>query len=171
MRSLLLGMAQSRERGFSLLELVVVVCLIAILFAAALNRYYSYAYKARVNLLSFQASTFSRTIENVRALATLYNTDQIDMGNGLVIVMNRSGWPYSTFSKDLTVEHNASSLGCRKLWQNIFSQTDDSDNSYQIDASLINGRFCRYALGNETRDSYFFDYDLVTGNVTQNVPE
>lgn len=177
-------------QGFSLLELIIVVCLIAILFVAAMSRYESYEAKTKQNLLVFQANTFARTIENIKAVSVLYESDQIDLGNGVVVVLNDAGWPYTTLSENFIAEQKASANGCKKLWQSLFTQSSVTTNiadfdptqskeihqetqrkskiNYNFEVSLIGGRYCRYALDNSSNGSYFFDYDLLTGKVLKN---
>lgn len=160
----------SQQQGFSLIELIIVVCLIAILFSVSFNRYQNYSHEARVSLVTYQASTFARTIESIKALSVLYQTDQINMGNGILIWINRAGWPYTSSSPSNAAEDLASSEGCKNLWRNLFAQNEEIEptkKTYQFDASLMNGRFCRYMLVNNQAEDYFFDYDLLTGKVEQ----
>lgn len=158
-------------KGFSLLELVVVFALLGILFALAAVRYQSNIREAQVKIINFQANTFLRSIENVRAIASIQAAPTVDMGSGLLIYLNQAGWPIATNADGLKRQTEPSHSGCKSLWRGFFRQaTRKNDNelknslgSYEI--YLINGSICRYKLSRKQEGSYFFDYDVITGNV------
>lgn len=158
-------------KGFSLLEMVVVLSVIGVLFALAANRYQSHVTNSQERVVKFQASAFVRTTENIRAISVMQKGNVVDLGDGLLVYLNKHGWPIATNVSGLSPQRNASAEGCRSLWHGLFKEvTEESDNdrtigSEKFDFSLIENDICRYKLSRKQEGSIFFDYDVITGNV------
>ena len=162
----------SNKKGFSLLELVVVFSLIAILFSLSLSRYQSSVSESQRAVIQYQASTFARAVENVRAISMIQKSAVVDMGSGLKIYLNSDGWPVATNANNNSQAQSVPSLdGCASLWHGLFREV--SRKSSQFSESSI-GRFeislqekdvCRYKLSRKQEGSFFFDYHVITGNV------
>jgi len=164
-------MVLKQHRGFTLLELVVVFSLIAILFAVAAARYQSSIAESQKKVIGYQAGAFLRTIENIRAIATIQNNPVVDMGHGLFVYLNSDGWPIASNVDGNKGQSQASLKGCESLWRGLFSEVDidspqDGKSSLgRFHIEFIENRVCRYKLSRKQEGSYFFDYHVITGNV------
>ena len=158
-------------KGFSLFELTIVIIVIAILSMVAIKKFFKPVSDAQFRVVSFQANTFARSIEHIHALGSVQNARVVDLKNGLYVYMNTHGWPVATASVAKTMRNKASKEGCESLWSDLFRYARERNNNEsefaqeKFEISLINGRFCRYKLTRKQEGLFFFDYDVVTGNI------
>jgi len=160
-----------RHYGFSLFEFVIVLALVAVLFSAVAARYESKISQAQSAMISFQAKAFVRSIENIRAMSTIANSNEVHIGDGVVVYLNNYGWPFLSNVIPSNDKKEKSVSGCNSLWQSLFTNSlldggvDHSSVEKNIEISLINNHICRYKLVRKKEGSHFFDYDVKTGNV------
>jgi len=157
--------------GFTFLELVVVVCLIAILFAFSAMQYQKRISDSRNEVLFYQSQAFKRSVDNIRAISSLQRSNIVNLGTGVYVYLHSSGWPYAANLSGKLLEPALSSSSCRSLWVNLFTganlKNDNSSTKIKDDFEilLIDNYICRYKQFGEQEDSYFFDYDVRTGAV------
>lgn len=166
----------SAQSGFSLFELTLVICIIAIIFAFTFSKYQSNVDKSMKKYLYFQAGTFLRSIENIRALSVLKKTPFVDLDSGTTVAINRYGWPQAVISSNVKALAGLSESDCKNLLNELFTSPGSSKrgnasnilNSFSI--SLEENEICRYTLSRKQEGSYFFDYDLRNGSVNVVTP-
>lgn len=160
-----------KGRGFSFLELVVVVCLIAILFAYSVVDYQKRVNQSEREVLHHQAQAFKRSIDNIRAISSLQQSSRVDLGTGIYVYLFESGWPYGASLGDEDIQYDLSAENCRSLWQYLFTsphvKNDKSDtkHKYYFETDLVKNHICRYKQIEKQENPYFFDYDVETGVV------
>ena len=165
------------NQGYTFIELVIVVCLIALLFAFSAVQYQKRISDSRKEVLYFQSQAFKRAIDNVRAISTLQNSDVVDLGTGVAAYLYRSKWPYAAQVKGNIPVKLPSQKNCHSLWFHLFSshplQNDNSSTKRTDDFEilLIDNYICRYKQVWEQEESYFFDYDVRTGKVVASSSE
>lgn len=160
-----------KQNGFSLLELIVVFSLIAILFALAAARYQANIGSSQATVVNFQANAFLRSVENVHAMAAIQKSSVVDLGQGINVYLNKTGWPIATNIDGLPRQIKPTQEGCFSLWHGLFSDARNKNSSapnnsaQDFEISLIDDYICRYQLVRKQEGSYFFDYDVITGKV------
>ena len=165
----------SNQLGLSLFELVVVVCIVGFLSAVAFNSFGPPVENSKKKVVIYQANTFLRTIDNVRALGVAKNTRELGFYEGLTVYLNEQGWPIATDIDSGVLKKRPSSKGCASLWRGLFQKANSKTGSLgtlakeDFSGSLINGYICRYKLAREQEESFFFDYDIRTGRVDINI--
>lgn len=168
------------QTGFSLFELIVVVVVIGLLISFGLSKYFSPVEASQKSVLNFQANTFSRTIENIRALGVAKNTHAVPLDGGLVVYLNTFGWPVatsSTVSYPVAASLNVAHLeGCKSLWRDLFSGAVKPNpktglfGMEDFNVILRKQHVCRFELSRKQEGSFFFDYDIRTGHIEQFMP-
>ena len=145
--------------------------LVAVLMAIALKEYRNEIESSQAKLIAFQASTFNRAIENVRAVSIVQKTRDVEISPGIRIYLGDSGWPIASNLIVGVKKYAASDDGCRSLWFGLFkTPISSSDNNVSFvhddyEISLINKKICRYIFSRKQEGTYFFDYDVTTGEV------
>lgn len=163
--------APSHMRGFTFLELVLVISLITLLFAFSARQYQKHVDESKKEVIFFQAQAFKRSIDNVHAISTLKHSGVVDMGQGRYIFMHASGWPYAAAGSAEAVYDGVSSETCGSLWQALFTSANRKNDNSSTKAKddfefiVIDNYICRYKRFGKQEESYFFDYDVRTGNV------
>jgi len=139
-----------KTRGFSLLELTVVLCVIAILFAGSAIQYQKRIDDSRREVLRHQSQTFQRMVENIRAISVLQRSHVVDLGTGVFVGVNQHGWAVSAgINRDIS-HKGASKNSCRSLWLYLFSGSSTKNDKSgtklpeDFDISLIENYICRY---------------------------
>lgn len=157
--------------GFSFLELVVVICLIAILFTYSVVDYRKRIGESQREVFYFQANAFKRSIDNVRAISSLQGSSTVDLGTGVYVFVFSTGWPYAAGLSNEPPSESLSPYTCGSLWQYLFTnaiaQNDNSNTKgkYHFETHLIKNHICRYKQRGGQENPYFFDYDVRTGTV------
>jgi MSHA pilin protein MshB len=194
------GKNKTDDRGFTLIELVIVIILLGLLAAAALPRLLSATDEAQVASLEGVAGGFSIGVSIAHAqwaadgntsgfVTTSADKVQINL-DGKVFYMNEYGWPANVRSSDDAAADGQIAEECQQVFDDILqsspSSTTDSNNrannrffvSVQSgqggDLTGQTGDVCRYELilnsQNGNNASHYFDYDLVDGQVTITYP-
>ncbi len=160
-----------RVAGFSLFELVIVICLIALLFAFAAKHYRQPITESQKKVVGFQANTFVRSVETLRALGVAEKTHILNTSDGVYIYLNRHGWPFAAGISNKIPRHLSKDELCASLWDGIFqsvesrSETSNTLAQESFEVTSVNKHICRYKLSRKQEGSFFFDYDVRTGRV------
>ena len=159
------------QKGFSLLEVSVVLIVISLLLYLGVQAYDKPIKKSEVESLRYQAGTFSRTINTLQAQGVLAKSQKLKLKDSY-IYLNENGWPANTNPKMSPKSSNQTPEECQQIWNALYELSPPSEiniskvtpeTSYFI--SSINGRICRYELIRKQDGHYFFDYYLGTGKV------
>ncbi len=195
------GQNYRRSRGFTLIELVIVIILLGLLAAAALPRLLSATDEAEVASLEGVAGGFSTGV--AIAHAQWAADGNVSGGNtssaakiainldGKVFYMNEYGWPANVNSSDDAAANGQTADECKQVFDNVLqsspASTTNSGNrgNSRYFVSVIagaggdlageTGDVCRYELilsSNATAtQTHYFDYDLVDGQVIVIYPD
>jgi len=160
-------MSQYAQRGFTLLELVVVSVLIGVLFVSAMGYYFELMRDARKASLAMLASRFAVATSGAHLQWTINRRpQQIDL-DGFQLRMNRYGWPVG--------EVGGAAQGfnvCRQLWESLLQNPavipdtfpkGKGGVTYWVDAP--EQEVCRYRLITKRAEEYYFEYSLINGKV------
>ena len=144
---------QKRNRGFTLIELVVVIAILAILAAFALPRFAQLSEQAHRSSIQGTAGALSAGVALAKAQwVTNGHTDEVTGLQGFGnndITTSDEGWPVPD------------TYGCAELWSRllqsnapeVFAGTGTPDDSADYQSSTVtNG--CRYTYLNDETDSY-----------------
>jgi len=182
------------NKGFSLLELTVVIVIIGFLATASLQYYENIMRDARRTGVETMASRFTAAIALIRGQWIVESsikvggdvsaTWHVDVDN-VAIFLNENGWPANTEGNNPT-STNQRAEECRQLWVALFQNpggtTVASEKSFgKVDEKNIKGKkryhisqvnhhVCRYELVGADNGDHFFDYDLKTGSILVTVP-
>lgn len=162
--------------GFSLFELVVVLTVIAFLFAISAKHYQKHVVDSVEKLLLFQAGTFSRAVKTLRAVSIVKKASVIDMGKGIFIYVNQQGWPLYSNSLANIQEVKVGDESCKSLWYGFFESVEENNVTKSTVGqkkwliSAPSRYICRYQIQRKQEGSYFFDYDVRTGKVQITAP-
>ena len=194
------SVALNRAKGFTFIELVIVIILLGLLAAAAIPRLLDVTDEAEIASLEGVAGGFSSAVSIAHAKwAALGNSrggpttpaDKVAINlDGKIIYMNEFGWPANTESTLNSSAASQSSVECQQviegILQNSPSTTTNRNNRANIRyfVSVIDqaggngtgdrGDVCRYELILDSSASavatHYFDYDLVDGQVIAITP-
>jgi len=188
------------QQGFTLIELVVVILLIALLAAQALPRFLDATEQAQISALEGVAGGFVTGINIARAqwfVEGFQNGNDTSPANkvsinldGKIIYMNERGWPANTDPSSDASEDSQAATECVEVWVSVL-QTAPAATTNPNDR--VNARYfisvldqagaddtgntadiCRYELivnGEASAiPTHYFDYDLADGEVTITKP-
>ena len=157
------------SKGFSLFELVVVICVIAVLFVFATKFYLQHIEESQRQAVQHQAAAFLRTVDNIHALASIGNKRQLTLESGVTFYLNRYGWPVSSSELAVNARRKVSDEACRSLWLGLFSELGDKQEGFgkeRFQSGAANTYQCRFSLSRKQESRYSFVYDSSSGRVT-----
>jgi MSHA pilin protein MshB len=182
----------SRQRGFTFLELVIVIVLLGILAATAIPRFLNATDEAQIAALQGVAGGFGTATAMARAQwyaqgkpttaatgSTPISTVDYD---GKIIYLNEFGWPASTNSLNGVTANDQTVDECLQIWQGLLQSappiTSNPNNrvksQYFVTLVDSNPDICRYELVVDTaanvKPTHYFDYELDDGNITVILP-
>ncbi len=163
--------AKQRNRGFTLIELVVVIAILAILAAFALPRFAQLSEQAHQASIQGTAGALSAGVALVKAQWVTNGTTTADndgvegFGDGDVSV-NDNGWATSTNG----VTTNPNENRCVQIWEGLLqsnapkiSQASNSDDTVEYWASAA-GSECSYEYQPDNQNSTIV-YDTADGSI------
>ncbi len=158
---------RSQCKGFSFLELLLVIVIIAVLIALGFRNYANQIDKSKIETLRFQAATFMRMVQHVHAYGVSTGANSVYLVDK-TIYLNEYGYPANTSAEVSSLSRDQTDHGCAEIWRAFFStikQTKENKKPADMNIRSIENRFCRYDLRPDQTGSYFFDYYFKTGNV------
>jgi prepilin-type N-terminal cleavage/methylation domain-containing protein len=171
-----------REKGFTLIELVIVVVLLGILSAIALPRFFNITGKARTAIVESTGGAFSAGLHVAKAQWELNkeSTEYVDLkGDGRShTIFNQEGYPVGISGDGVNVLSEIKDGGvagndsCSQILHNIVKTSGIAIIPADESGQCKNGDFCAKATG-ESTCTYFYrrtkekiTYDAKTGEVT-----
>jgi prepilin-type N-terminal cleavage/methylation domain-containing protein len=161
--------------GFTLIELIVVVCLIAILMATSLKYYTSLledARKAGVGMLAGRFAAVTSQLHLKWAIEGNSQTLQLEDDTETTIIMSAKGWPIGANAPYISKDLGA----CQQLWEALFQNPSELPDYLPKDQSGVQywtnrpqRGVCRFQLVTPDSNEYYFDYFSSSGRVKSTV--
>lgn len=157
------------QRGFTLIELTVVVCMIALLMATSVKYYQDIMADARKSGLQLLSSRFTSTIAMLHVKwITEQQPQSLWLDEETEIVMNSKGWPVGAKGRFIKKEAGA----CRQLWEGLFQNSGpiekantEENGGAQYRVERPEKGVCRYVMLVPDNGEYYFDYYSSSGKV------
>ncbi|MFT6122491.1 MAG: prepilin-type N-terminal cleavage/methylation domain-containing protein [Oleiphilaceae bacterium] len=159
-----------KNKGFTLIELVVVIAILAILAAVAVPKFAEISDQAHSASVEAVGGSYASAVTLVRAqwLANGVQTEQTDLqGYGEpdnVIDVSLDGWPTGVSGN--TNPSGMTTAECNALWGALMTTSSLSTSTVAGEdylTTLVSGD-CRYTY-QATADGHRVEYDPNTGNV------
>lgn len=171
------GSAVRRTRGFSIVELMIVIAILGILARSALSRFLDVSDEARLAVVEQTAATFGQGAQNARVKwlvsgqpqgASANQGPQVDLGGTLVRVDPTLGYPVGNGGTDTA---NAFSLNdCIDVFNQLLSHNFTLRRRNQVDDTTFKNFDIMVTRNNSNPDvcNYYWTYSTDTrppGNV------
>ncbi len=158
-----------KEGGFTLIELVVVVCMIAVLMAVSVQFYQKILGDARKSGLQLLSSHFTSAISMLHVKwIREHQPRSLWLDDETEILLNRRGWPIGARAPYIDNDLGA----CQQLWEGLFrnpgalpDMDDDAELRSQYRTSRPQKGVCRFQLTVSGGDGDYFDYFSSSGKI------
>jgi len=165
-------MRAHQSRGFTIIELVVVIAILGILSAVALPRFINVTEDAHIAAVRGTAGAFDTGVQLVHSVwvakgspgAVLNFISLSDTRAAGDLSVNVFGWPADTRGVSLTLNSTAD---CVDVWNAVLvdsAPSIDSGPGADYQAQNFNGNSCRFTY--QANTSYIITYDSNTGEVS-----
>ena len=186
----------SNKKGFTLVELVLVVTIIGVLSAAGAVYYGKTVEEARRTGVEVMANRFTAAIALIRGQWIVESTMQlegkvpktfrVDVDN-IAIFLNEHGWPANTDGKSAHSK-NQTAEECYQLWQAVMQNptvatvegrdttkgqdpsNPEAKGKQRYHISEKGGSICHFELLTKPENTHYFEYNLRNGQVKVTVP-
>ena len=168
-----------KQKGFSLLELILVTVVIGILMASGLKYYQGYIENAQRVALETQARNFQSVLYLAKAQWFIAQAKgevprKVSLDN-VRVSLNDRGWVYAGGDAKGGQYKAKSPWQCLGLWNTVFQNPPPAtmnashrgDQKYHI--SVSGGR-CRFELVTNDSASHYFEYSMADGGIKITVP-
>jgi len=167
-----------RQRGFTLIELVVVIVLLGVLAATALPRFLNVTEQAKTASLAAMKGGFTTGVALVRAQWFAEGNSSGSAGaevvvDGISIYVNEQGWPAKTAGASGASVNDQTAAECLQVWNAVLQSPPSatvgaiSGERYQVSLASSSPGVCRFAqtVDGATDAAQYFDYHLENGLV------
>ena len=157
------------QRGFTLIELTVVVCLVALLMTVSVDYYQNAMAEARKSGLRLLSSRFTSAVS---VLHVKWITDRqpasVWLDEETEVLMSSRGWPIGARAPYIDTSLDA----CQQIWNALFQNpgsfdagAEDSEIEGQYRSSRPQKGVCRYEILAVADENHYFDYFSSSGAV------
>ncbi|GAA0853913.1 prepilin-type N-terminal cleavage/methylation domain-containing protein [Aliiglaciecola litoralis] len=137
------------QKGFTLIELIIVIVILGILSAVALPRMIDVSSDAHIATSKFEAGTFKSAVDLVRNTYLVRNQNPLTIGAITIPIDTVSNWPTGSGS---------GTQFCVNLWNNLLANAEPVTGQSSPTARLApgwnafgNSYFCAYGKKFESR--------------------
>ena len=159
------------QRGFTLIELVVVIIILGILAVTALPKFLNVSQDAQISSVKATGGAFKSGINLARAVwATRVGSGPAEnlptFGNAEAGEMdfNNAGWPAQHYYTDNEVSPQLDNVeDCISVWETLFEGDEpsvsrfDSNDETDYKANYISPNQCRYNFNDNQNLSIYYD--------------
>lgn len=167
---------ENKERD-KMFELLIVFCAVSVLIFVGVKYFDEPISGSQKSVIEFHAGIFSRMIATLHAMGKATGKEDVAL-DGQNFFLNENGWPANSNKSYSASLRNQTAKECQQLWNSVFFSAPSSrikSDSYnkKVDyvISLKKNVICRFELSRKQDGSYFFDYDVSSGEVTVVRPE
>lgn len=166
---------RSKQNGFTLIELIIVIVILGILAVVAAPRFIDLSADARASVFVATGSAFREGVNQVHlawrirgngaAVQDFIPISDADVGGDLSV--NSAGYPADTRGTSLTLN---SENDCLDVWRAVLDNASSdvgNDDADQFEATYNNPGACTYTLKADTSKTITYDSNTGAVNINQ----
>jgi len=156
------------SRGFTLIELVMVIVILGILAAVAIPRFANFSDEARTQAVQGTRGAFAQSVSNAHLKAELesISNDDLDLDDqgGDDVFINSNGYP-----QDAAGSTGSDAAAGANVWNGILSSAPSISTTDDVEDWYVNsdGNTPPVYTYEYTANGHSFTYDAGTGEVSQ----